>query len=246
MRVTSWVIPAYLAAAVAILIALFAGNLEAAQVIAALPFAIILIAMLVAPRKDPWPALAGAGVFVSGLTAASFGSSAGDWAGTFGMVAGTTLLIFAVLASGGWQAIRRNRAGCVIFVIAAGFLAGYAIIGIAVTLPGALHPVAGCVDTCWGDGIGLLLAFMMLGEVLLGTLFVAALAKSRRTGLGAAFMAAGQNILFFSYPPQWSLAYAIGVPVWLAGLLILTAPWTRALPRQLLRPAAQDEMPALK
>ena len=247
MRVTSWVFPAYLAATAAILIALFAGNLAAAQVLASLPFAIILVAMLVTPRREARPVLAGAGVFASALTAASFGSSAGDWAATFGFLGGTILLTFAVLAAGGWQAISRNRVGRALYLIAAGFLASYAIFGIAVTLPGALRPMpVGCVDTCWGDSIGLLLAVMMLGEVLLATLFVAAIAKNRQTGLGALVMAVGQNILFFSLPPRWSLGFALGVPMWLAGLLILTAPWTHALPWHLRRSVAPNEMAALK
>jgi hypothetical protein len=229
MRQAKWLVAGYSLTAGAVVLTLLGGHVGAAHAVAFLPFAVLVLAITTGARPPGW-ALATAGLGCTSLLVLSFASLTGDRLGQVALPAAAILLALALYRAGARAAIARHRGVTLAYVLVAGFFAIDAIVGIAVTLGPALKPHPGCVDTCWGDGLGLFLSTVYLAEVLLVTVVAIAFARSWITGLGALATVAAENVLFFTAPPGPSLAYLIGLIGWYGGLFLLALPWSAPLP----------------
>jgi hypothetical protein len=230
VRIDDWTIPTYGLAVCLVLALLLGGQSSAAHAAALAPFAVLVSAVAGAGRR-PGRVLAILGLIATAALVVAFTSSVADWYADGSLVLGVILLIAALLRSGAAIQMRGHRKPLAIIIGSfIGFVMFWSAVGLATTLPAALHPQVGCVDTCWGDALGAFFAGLFLAETILLTLIFVALFVSPMTGLGALIMAVGLNLCFFLAPPTATATYAVGVITWYLGLFILAQPWTRTHP----------------
>jgi hypothetical protein len=215
----------YLLAAGAAVAALLAGNQQVARASVVVAFAALMSAMWLGP-DGPGRMLAVWALAATTLTAGSSAPRPADLVAETALGTGAVLWTAAMLRSGGWARLRRNKWIVALYAVVAAVPAMAAFIGLGTELPQALAPMpAGCVDTCWGPAVGAILAAIVLAEILLLTMAAAAFARGLATGLGAFMVVIALNALFFLAPPSPSVGYAASLAAWFAGLPILAWPW---------------------
>ena len=224
MRSLSWLLPGYALSVCGVVALLSTGHTEAARAWALVPFA-VLLAAVVAGRYRPGRVFVVTGLIGTAVMVVAFASAAADLAADAGLVVGSLMLTAAVLRASGSTAVRRHRWVLIILAPVGALVFASAAIGLAVELPQALHPPPHCVDTCFGPGIGVLLASIILAELLLLAMTVVALVTSPIIGPGALVLTLSENALFFMAPPSAAVTYSIAIAAWYAGLLLFTWPW---------------------
>jgi len=225
VRIVNWIVPAYGLAVCLVLAVLLSGHSGAAHASALAPFAVLLSAVVA--RRRPGRTLALLGLIATAAVVIAFTSSAGDWYADGALALGVILLTAALLRAGASKELRRRRPLGIVLGSLAALVMLLSAAALVASLPEALHPPVGCVDTCWGAGLGVFFAALILAETILLVLTFVALFVSPMTGLGALIMAVGLNMCFFLAPPAATATYAIAVATWYLGLFILLQPWTR-------------------
>ncbi len=224
MRCPGWLLSGYALAVCVVVALLLAGHAGAARAWALVPFA-VLLAAVVAGRYRPGRVCVVTGLVGTAVMVLAFASPAADLVAEAGLAVGTLMLTAAVLRARGSTAMRRHRWVLITFAPVGALVFAWAAIGLAAELPQALHPPPHCVDTCFGPGIGVLLASIILAELLLLAMTVVAVVTSPIIGPGAVILTLSQNALFFMAPPSAAVTYSIAVAAWYAGLVLFAWPW---------------------
>jgi hypothetical protein len=224
VRSPNWLLSGYALAVCVVVALLLTGHTEAARAWALVPFA-VLLAAVVTGRYRPGRVCVVTGLIATAVMVLAFASPAADLAAEAGLAVGTLMLTAAVLRVRGSTAMRRHRWVLITFAPLGALVFAWAAIGLAAELPQALHPPPHCVDTCFGPGIGVLLASIILAELLLLAMTVVALVTSPIIGPGAVILTLSQNALFFMAPPSAAVTYSIAIAAWYAGLVLFAWPW---------------------
>jgi hypothetical protein len=224
VRSPGWLLSGYALAVCVVAALLLAGHTEAARAWALVPFA-VLLAAVVAGRYRPGRVCVVTGLIATAVMVLAFASPAADLAAEAGLVVGSLMLTAAVLRARGATAMRPHRWVLITLAPIGALVFAWAAVGLAVELPQALHPPPHCVDTCFGPGIGVLLASIILAELLLLAMTVVALVTSRVIGPGAVILIVSENALFFMAPPSAAATYSIAIAAWYAGLVLFAWPW---------------------
>ncbi len=224
MRSSSWLLSGYALSVCVVVAQLLTGHTEVARAWALVPFA-VLLAAVVAGRYRPGRVCVVTGLISTAVMVLAFASSAADLVADAGLAVGTLMLTAAVLRAGGSTAMRRHRWALIIFAPVGALVFAWAAIALAAELPQALHPPPHCVDTCFGPGIGVLLASIILAELLLLAMTVVALVTSPIIGPGAVILTLSENALFFMAPPSAAVTYSIAIAAWYTGLVLFAWPW---------------------
>jgi hypothetical protein len=224
VRSLSWLLSGYALSVCVVVALLLTGHTEAARAWALVPFAVLLTAV-VAGRYRPGRVFVVAGLIGTAVMVAAFASSAADLVAGAGLAVGTLMLTAAVLRARGSTAMRRHRWVLITLAPIGALVFAWAAIGLAAELPQALHPPPHCVDTCFGPGIGVLLASIIVAELLLLAMTVVGLATSPIIGPGAVILTVSENALFFMAPPSAAVTYSIAIAAWYTGLVLFAWPW---------------------
>lgn len=191
-----------------------------------IPVAMLAVVITLWGRSRGW-ICAVVGLLLSMLVAASLMRPAQSWFGSFAVVPASVVFMIALLRSGGWQTVRRHRwlaaavAGC------AGLLVVATVAATAIYVA-TYHPSPGCVDTCVGPLIAVVLVIYIVSAVIVLLSAAAAFAKSWVTGLGALIMFLAQfAVKADALPlPAYNLRWAFLVATWYVALFAVVSPWT--------------------
>ena len=238
MRPVTWTLPVYGLSVTTVVVTLLTGHLPAARVLALAPFGVLAFAVAAAGHRQG-RAFAVAGLISAAALVTGLATTSGDWIADAGLVLASFTLAVALLRAGGSRALRRWRPLANTFAVVWAVLIVFAAVVLVAELPQDLHPVPGCVDTCFGAGLLVLFSSIVITELALLAMTVAAAATGWIVGLGALIVSVSANTLFVvatasSVAPPSSAAsstatagWYLALVGWYLGLLLLVRPWTR-------------------
>lgn len=219
----------YLLAVTCVLVTQQAGNQLLWPVAGTVPFALLIVVVAVSGNR-PGRRLASCALALAAIgpvLAATFTGGLGGWLAVACFLAGAGVLTGAFTRAAAGTRRRFLRA----FLIGGGTLVILILILIGYSARVALRPVPpGCVDTCWGNGLGVYIMVAFEIEVVALILVVAAFAAGWLAGLGALGLAIAEQVVWWGYGANGtSPGHVVFMMLIYAGVLMVTNPWTRLL-----------------